>query len=79
MLSRPVAGSVRAMYSPFLQGIRDTGGALLLLSGDRSEGQILPRVHAERFPPGRGRYVRRGENPHVVQVAHAAVRAEQVG
>lgn len=77
ILSRPVAGSVRAMYSPFLQGIRDTGGALLLLSGDRSEGQILPRVHAERFPPGRGRYVRRGENPHVVQVAHLPGRTEQ--
>ncbi|KJL47705.1 ESX-1 secretion system protein EccCb1 [Microbacterium hydrocarbonoxydans] len=77
ILSRPVAGSVRAMYSPFLQGIRDTGGALLLLSGDRSEGQILPRVHAERFPPGRGRYVRRGESPHVVQVAHMPGRTEQ--
>ncbi|MFJ2367740.1 type VII secretion protein EccCa [Microbacterium sp. NPDC087665] len=70
ILSRPVAGSVRAMYSSFLQGVRDTGGAVLLLSGDRSEGQILPRVHAERFPPGRGRYIRRGEQPHVIQVAH---------
>ncbi|KJQ54614.1 type VII secretion protein EccC [Microbacterium sp. SA39] len=77
VVSRPVAGSVRAMYSPFLQGVRDTGAALLLLSGDRSEGQILPRLHAERFPPGRGRYVRRGEHPHVVQVAHLRGRSEQ--
>lgn len=70
VLARPVAGSVRAMYGAFLQGIRDTGAALLILSGDRSEGQILPRLYAERFPPGRGRYARRGESPFVVQVAH---------
>lgn len=70
IVARPVAGSVRAMYGAFLQGIRDTGAAILLLSGDRSEGQILPRLHAEIFPPGRGRYVRRGEKPHVVQVAN---------
>lgn len=70
VVSRPVAGSVRAMYGPFLQGVRDTGGALLVLSGDRSEGQILPRLFAERFPPGRGRYARRGETPFVTQVAH---------
>lgn len=67
--ARPVAGSVRALYGPLLQGLRDTGGATLLLSGDRSEGQILPRVYAERFPPGRGRYILRGERPHLVQVA----------
>ncbi|MDO5052312.1 MAG: type VII secretion protein EccCa [Pseudoclavibacter sp.] len=67
--TRPVAGSVRALYGPFLQGVRDTGGAVLLLSGDRGEGQILPRLHPERMPPGRGRYVRRGELPHVVQIA----------
>lgn len=70
ILSRPVAGSVRAMYGPFLQSIRDTGGALLVLSGDRNEGQILPRLYAERFPPGRGRYARRGETPFITQVAH---------
>ncbi|MDQ0642129.1 type VII secretion protein EccCa [Microbacterium murale] len=70
VLARPVAGSVRAMYGAFLQGIRDTGAALLILSGDRSEGQIMPRLYAERFPPGRGRYARRGESPFVVQVAH---------
>ncbi|MDN5558879.1 MAG: type VII secretion protein EccCa [Ruaniaceae bacterium] len=70
VLARPVAGSVRAMYAPFLQGVRDTGGALLVLSGDRSEGQILPRLFAERFPPGRGRFARRGETPFVTQIAN---------
>lgn len=68
-LARPVAGASRAMYSPMLLGIRETGGATLLMSGDRGEGPLLPRVYPERMPPGRGRYVRRGERPYVVQVA----------
>jgi len=50
--------------------LRDTGGSLLVMSGERSEGQVAPRVYAERFPPGRGRYLRRGERPHIVQIAH---------
>ncbi|WP_424467635.1 type VII secretion protein EccCa [Pseudoclavibacter helvolus] len=70
VVTRPVAGSTRAMYAPFLQSTRDTGGALLLLSGDRSEGQIAPRLYAERMPAGRGKYVRRGEAPAVVQLAN---------
>ena len=76
--TRPVAGSVRALYGPFLQGLRDTGGAVLLLSGDRGEGQILPRLYPERMPLGRGRYVRRGELPHIVQIAETP-RAQERG
>ncbi|NYF11724.1 S-DNA-T family DNA segregation ATPase FtsK/SpoIIIE [Pseudoclavibacter sp. JAI123] len=75
VVTRPVAGSTRGMYAPFLQSTRDTGGALLLLSGDRSEGQIAPRLYAERMPPGRGKYVRRGEAPAVVQLANLPERA----
>jgi len=69
IITRPVAGASRAMYDRVLQVTRDTGGSLLLMSGERSEGQILPRVYPERFPPGRGRFVRRGERPHIIQVA----------
>lgn len=69
VVTRPVAGSTRALYSPFLQAVRDTGGAVLLMSGDRSEGQVLPRITPERLQPGRGRYIRRGESPHIIQVA----------
>ncbi len=69
IIARPVAGAARAMYDRVLQVTRDTGGSLLLMSGERSEGQILPRIYPERFPPGRGRFVRRGERPHIVQVA----------
>ena len=69
VVTRPVAGSTRALYSPFLQAVRDTGGAVLLMSGDRTEGQVLPRVIPERLQPGRGRYIRRGESPHIIQIA----------
>jgi DNA segregation ATPase FtsK/SpoIIIE, S-DNA-T family len=70
LLTRPVAGSSRAMYDVALQTLRDTGGSSLILSGERSEGQILPQVYAEQMVPGRGRFVRRGERPRIVQVAN---------
>jgi S-DNA-T family DNA segregation ATPase FtsK/SpoIIIE len=57
------------MYDVALQTIRDTGGSSLVLSGERSEGQILPHVYAEQMVPGRGRFVR-GERPRIVQVAN---------
>ena len=53
-----------------LQALRDTGGTALLMSGERAEGQLLPGHYAEQLPPGRGRLVRRGERPTLVQVAH---------
>jgi DNA segregation ATPase FtsK/SpoIIIE, S-DNA-T family len=70
LLTRPVAGASRAMYDVTLQTLRDTGGTSLVLSGERSEGQILPQVYAEQMVPGRGRFVRRGERPRIVQIAN---------
>ena len=70
LLTRPVAGANRAMYDLTLQTLRDTGGTLLLMSGERGEGQIVPGVYAEQMVPGRGRLVRRGERPRIVQVAN---------
>ena len=71
LLARPVAGSSRAMYDVALQTVRDTGGTSVILSGERSEGQILPGVYAEQMVPGRGRLVRRGQRPMIIQVAHS--------
>ena len=70
LLTRPVAGASRALYDPVLQAIRDTGGSGLLMAGERSEGQVFPGTYAEQLPPGRGRLLRRGERPTLVQVAH---------
>lgn len=69
VLTRPVAGAGRALYQQSLQTLRDTGGTTIVMSGERSEGPLVGRVHAERFPAGRGRVVRRGTPPFVVQVA----------
>lgn len=69
-LTRPVAGANRALYDLALMTLRDTGGVTLLLSGERSEGQIMPGVYAEPMVPGRGRLVRRSGGARIVQVAH---------
>ena len=60
----------RALYDPVLQAIRDTGGSGLLMAGERSEGQVFPGTYAEQLPAGRGRLLRRGERPTLIQVAH---------
>ena len=70
VVSRPVAGASRAMFDSALQGIRDTGGTALIMSGDRSEGAILPKLYAEPMIAGRGRLARRGERPTLVQIAN---------
>jgi S-DNA-T family DNA segregation ATPase FtsK/SpoIIIE len=67
--TRPVAGAARALFDPALQSMRDSGGSGLVMSGERSEGPVFPKVFAEQFPPGRGRLVRRGTTPRIVQVA----------
>ncbi|WP_345800713.1 type VII secretion protein EccCa [Microbacterium sp. AZCO] len=70
VIARPVAGASRAMFDVALQGVRDTGGTALIMSGDRAEGQLLPKLYAEPMVAGRGRLARRGERPALVQIAH---------
>lgn len=69
VVTRPVSGASRALFDPALQGVRDTGGSVVVMNGDRSEGQLLPRIYAQPMPPGRARIVRRGEPPALVQIA----------
>ncbi|MGC5222216.1 type VII secretion protein EccCa [Micromonospora sp. DT81.3] len=73
-LTRPVAGSTRASFEVGIQSLRDTGGTGLVLSGERSEGQVFPRVYAEQMVPGRARIVRRGRPPGVIHLAHFPLR-----
>ncbi|CAA9218917.1 MAG: FtsK/SpoIIIE family protein, partial [uncultured Corynebacteriales bacterium] len=79
LLSRPVAGASRALFDPVLQAVRDTGGSVLLMSGERAEGQLLPRTYAEPLPPGRGRLLRRGEPPFLLQVALGGPDGDRAG
>lgn len=67
MLSRPVAGVSSAMYESTFQALRDTGGACLLMDGDRSEGNVFG-MRPEHLRPGRGWWIRRGRRPRLCQI-----------
>lgn len=69
VVARRVAGSSRALYEPFLTTLRETGTAALVMTGDRTEGQLFPGLYASPRPPGRGTLVRRGRPHRIVQTA----------
>ncbi|GHE66157.1 type VII secretion protein EccC [Streptomyces longispororuber] len=71
VVTRRVAGASRALYEPFLTALRETGTTTLLMTGDRSEGQLLPGLYPSAQPPGRGTLSRRGRPHRIVQTALA--------
>ncbi|GHC48927.1 type VII secretion protein EccCa [Streptomyces flavofungini] len=71
VVARRTAGSARALYEPFLTTLRETGTTTLLMTGDRSEGQLFPGLYASPQPPGRGTLVRRGRPHRLIQTALA--------
>lgn len=72
ILTRPVAGSARAIYENTIQTLKDTGGTGIVLSGERSEGPLWPGVHASQAVAGRAKLVRRGQPPRLIQIANRA-------
>jgi DNA segregation ATPase FtsK/SpoIIIE, S-DNA-T family len=72
VLARRVAGVSRALYEPLLTTLRESGTSALVMTGDRTEGQLFPGVHASALPPGRGLLVRRGEPHRMVQTGFLA-------
>ncbi|MGW0556031.1 type VII secretion protein EccCa [Streptomyces sp. NPDC002926] len=69
VLARRAAGSSRALYEPLLTALREAGTAAVIMSGDRSEGQLFPGLYASVQPPGRGTLVRRGRPNQLIQTA----------
>ncbi|GAB3439188.1 type VII secretion protein EccC [Streptomonospora sediminis] len=69
VVARRVAGAGRGLYDPLVQAMREVGTSSLLMSGDRAEGQLFPKVYASAQPPGRGRWIRRGRSPQLMQTA----------
>ena len=67
--ARRAAGVSRASYDTFLQGIRDNGANGLLLSGDRQEGAIWPKIYLHSAPPGRAQWVRGSGRVELLQLA----------
>ncbi|MGB6180539.1 MAG: type VII secretion protein EccCa [Rhodococcus sp. (in: high G+C Gram-positive bacteria)] len=70
VIVRRAAGIGRALFEPSIQGLKDAGATAVLLSGDRQEGQVWPKVWMSRQPPGRADVVRRGASPRRVQLAY---------
>ncbi|MEV1043684.1 type VII secretion protein EccCa [Streptomyces sp. NPDC049916] len=70
VLTRRVAGASRGMYEPLVQGLRESGASALLMTGDRSEGQLFPGVYASRQAPGRGVFLRRGQPNRLIQTVY---------
>ncbi|WP_238161318.1 type VII secretion protein EccCa [Kribbella antibiotica] len=71
IVTRRASGASRQVYEPFLSAVMESGAAGLVLSGDRSEGQLFPGAYPGDYPPGRGLFVRRGDGPQLVQTAVA--------
>ncbi|MFC0597327.1 type VII secretion protein EccCa [Streptomyces palmae] len=71
VVARRVAGSSRALYEPFLTTVRESGTSALVMAGDRTEGQLFPRVYASPQPPGRGVLIRRGAPNRLIQTGIA--------
>ncbi|MFD3871160.1 type VII secretion protein EccCa [Streptomyces sp. NPDC058623] len=79
VLARRVAGSSRALYEPLMTTLRESGTAALVMSGERSEGQLFPQLYASARPPGRGTFVRRGRPHQIVQTALSGAPATAAG
>ncbi|MEU6220635.1 type VII secretion protein EccCa [Streptomyces sp. NPDC047022] len=77
VLARRTAGASRALYDPLLTTLRETGTAALVMTGDRTEGQLFPGLYATRQPPGRGTLVRRGRPHQLIQTALTPQTAEE--
>nr|WP_308455439.1 type VII secretion protein EccCa [Streptomyces sp. SM14] len=67
VVTRRVAGVSRAFYEPFLQSLKENGSSALLMTGDRQEGQLYPKLYPRAEPPGRGTLIRRGAPYRLVQ------------
>jgi DNA segregation ATPase FtsK/SpoIIIE, S-DNA-T family len=69
-VTRRVGGAARGLYEPFILGVREAGCLALLMSGDRSEGQLIAGVRPTTLPVGRAQYLRPGEPARIVQTAY---------
>jgi S-DNA-T family DNA segregation ATPase FtsK/SpoIIIE len=72
LMTRRVSGASRGLYEPFTLGVREAGCLSLIMSGDRTEGQLIAGVRAGTMPVGRAKFVRIGTAPRIVQTAYLA-------
>jgi len=75
VVARRTNGAARGMFESAFASVREAGATGLLLSGDRSEGQLFGSVRPALLPTGRGQLVRAGQRPRTVQTVHAEIGA----
>ncbi|WP_069814853.1 type VII secretion protein EccCa [Streptomyces sp. TP-A0874] len=68
IIARSSAGASRGMYESFMQRVKELGAQGVVLSSDRSEGDILGNVRSQPLPPGRGYFVSRRRGTPLVQL-----------
>ncbi|WP_405143891.1 type VII secretion protein EccCb [Sphaerisporangium sp. NBC_01403] len=69
VIARTTAGAGRSLYEPVLQRLRELAQGVVL-SGDRSEGQLLGQVVPSPQPPGRGTLITRRRPAQLVQLGY---------
>ena len=69
-----INGDLTAMpnHAPFLTTLRESGATALVMTGDRTEGQLFPGLYGSPQPPGRGTLVRRGRRHLLIRTALVA-------
>ncbi|MFW0797729.1 type VII secretion protein EccCa [Gordonia sp. CPCC 205515] len=68
VVCRRSGGASRALFDPVMGKIKDLSGDLLLMSGDRDEGNIVGRTKMQKLPPGRGEFISRARGHEMVQI-----------
>jgi S-DNA-T family DNA segregation ATPase FtsK/SpoIIIE len=68
VVARRSGGAARAMFDPFLTGLRDLGCMGLMMSASPDEGILLGSVRSSSLPAGRGTLITRGSPDQLIQV-----------
>lgn len=76
VMARRVAGASRGLFEPFPLAVREAGCLSLLMSGDRTEGQLFSGVRPMVLPTGRAQLIRPGDGPRMVQTAYVGETKE---
>lgn len=67
IIARASGGASRSLYEPVMQRMRELGAQGVVLSGDRSEGQLLGNITGTQLPPGRGYFHTRRRGGQLIQ------------
>lgn len=70
IVTRRSGGIGRALYDAVLGKLKELSADILLMSGDRDEGNIVGRTKMQQLPPGRGEFISRSRGSEMIQIAH---------